>query len=261
MDWADIAKKCGTTPGAASKRYSRMKQAFDRGDAAPATPSKSKNASNGTTSSANGTTSTPKRKRATATTSKKKAVGDEEKFQPDTEEDAEDEYAEKKPKRTKSVNASKPRTIPKPKLKGKQTPAIKEEPDQSAGFLIHNSNGSGNGHSDSYYARKHLPTPTLSSSVNPTEATTLIKTDPDDPHTSMQGLLYDAVVDDGGEQFYDANEVLGEDEETFPQESELQDSGCKLCECRSNWVSGVLANQCGDVGVHEWLEHQEAEEI
>jgi hypothetical protein len=28
-------ERCGTTPGAASKRYSRMKQAFEAGEAAP----------------------------------------------------------------------------------------------------------------------------------------------------------------------------------------------------------------------------------
>jgi hypothetical protein len=46
MNWDDIAKKCNTTPGAASKRYSRMKQAFDSGAAAP-TPAKKEVAEGG----------------------------------------------------------------------------------------------------------------------------------------------------------------------------------------------------------------------
>jgi hypothetical protein len=36
MDWAAIAEVCGTTKGAASKRYSRLKLAFERGDGPPA---------------------------------------------------------------------------------------------------------------------------------------------------------------------------------------------------------------------------------
>ncbi|OAL54452.1 hypothetical protein IQ07DRAFT_269462 [Pyrenochaeta sp. DS3sAY3a] len=35
MNWADIAGTCHTTPGAASKRYSRMKQAMEAGAAVP----------------------------------------------------------------------------------------------------------------------------------------------------------------------------------------------------------------------------------
>jgi hypothetical protein len=35
MNWNDIAEQCGTTSGAASKRYSRMKQAFEAGNAPP----------------------------------------------------------------------------------------------------------------------------------------------------------------------------------------------------------------------------------
>ncbi|KAF2265770.1 hypothetical protein CC78DRAFT_173800 [Lojkania enalia] len=34
-DWTDIANKCGTTPGAASKRYSRMKIAFENAGVIP----------------------------------------------------------------------------------------------------------------------------------------------------------------------------------------------------------------------------------
>lgn len=36
MDWAAIAEACGTTKGAASKRYSRLKLAFERGEGPPA---------------------------------------------------------------------------------------------------------------------------------------------------------------------------------------------------------------------------------
>ncbi|KAF2645281.1 hypothetical protein P280DRAFT_475841 [Massarina eburnea CBS 473.64] len=35
LDWKDIAAKCNTTPGAAAKRYSRMKKAFEEGKDAP----------------------------------------------------------------------------------------------------------------------------------------------------------------------------------------------------------------------------------
>lgn len=40
MDWASIAKTCSTTKGAASKRYSRLKLAFERGDGPPGSPAK-----------------------------------------------------------------------------------------------------------------------------------------------------------------------------------------------------------------------------
>ncbi|KAF2690415.1 hypothetical protein K458DRAFT_427152 [Lentithecium fluviatile CBS 122367] len=246
-DWNDIAQKCGTTSGAASKRYSRMKQAFEKGDAAPSTPSKSKNTNN--PSSPAGTTPTPKRKRAAATTPKKKP---EMNFKPDEEED-EGKYVDKKPKRAKA-GATKPKATLKSKGKGKET-VVKEEQeaeeaDQPAGFLVPNNAFS----AYKTYNPAHLPTPTLSSSVNPTEATTFIKTDPDAPyhHThhhpnGMRGPLYDGSVDEDQDDFYDAKEY-------FTQESELQAPDCQLCECRGNWVADVLANQVGDAGVHQWLE-------
>lgn len=229
MDWADIANKCGTTPGAASKRYSRMKQAFDKGDTAPTTPSKPKNASNAAFGSASGSATTPKRKRAAASSPKKKAGS--EKFKPDGDEDEEedgdgdDEYVDKKPRRTKGGMggiAAKPRATPKSKTKSKQSPAIKEEPDQSAGFLVPDANG--DRRDNTYYNGNVLLTPTYSGTVNPTEATTLIEADPEALHArsnGMRGPLYGAPVDDGEDKFYDANEILGDDEETFKEESEL----------------------------------------
>lgn len=39
-DWDAIAAACNSTKGACSKRWSRLKLSFDRGDAAPSTPSK-----------------------------------------------------------------------------------------------------------------------------------------------------------------------------------------------------------------------------
>jgi len=70
MDWKDIAEKCGTTSGAASKRYSRMKQAFENGDAAPGgsnpgSPVKNTPAKGKATPRKKGTAAPiPKRKRA-----------------------------------------------------------------------------------------------------------------------------------------------------------------------------------------------------
>ncbi|KAF2739101.1 hypothetical protein EJ04DRAFT_583543 [Polyplosphaeria fusca] len=44
FDWNTIAEKCNTTSGAAAKRYSRLKQAFESGEAMPpATPKVSQN--------------------------------------------------------------------------------------------------------------------------------------------------------------------------------------------------------------------------
>ncbi|XP_014562763.1 hypothetical protein COCVIDRAFT_83326 [Bipolaris victoriae FI3] len=40
INWEVIATACNTTTGAASKRYSRMKLAFERGDAVPSSPVK-----------------------------------------------------------------------------------------------------------------------------------------------------------------------------------------------------------------------------
>lgn len=103
-DWDAIAKACGSTKGACSKRWSRLKLAFERGDAPLSTPSKAKSApatpqkTPGKVASkknAAGTpTDTPKRKRAAA---KKTTdfVGDEEEIAT--------------PKRAKGTPKAKPR--------------------------------------------------------------------------------------------------------------------------------------------------------
>jgi hypothetical protein len=77
MNWDDIAKKCNTTPGAASKRYSRMKQAFDSGAAAP-TPAKKEVAEGGR-----------KRKRAEGSKAKSKDKS-EDKSEVDSDVDSQD---------------------------------------------------------------------------------------------------------------------------------------------------------------------------
>ncbi|KAJ4301651.1 hypothetical protein N0V90_003744 [Kalmusia sp. IMI 367209] len=96
-DWKDIAQKCGTTPGAASKRFSRMKQAFDKGD--PATPK-------GTAYDALDTapaTPTPKRKRAPAVT-KKHMPKAEDTYKP-AASNVEDEDVHERPKRARKAPA------------------------------------------------------------------------------------------------------------------------------------------------------------
>jgi len=131
-----IAEKCGSTKGAVSKRYSRMKLAFERGDAPlPSTPTKCtkavaapkktpskakvKTEEDGEATS----TTTPKRKR---TPSKKKVDYVE------ADEDEEDE----KPKRAKSPPKTKPR--PKnafrasdDKKPSKEPQTVKSEPTES----------------------------------------------------------------------------------------------------------------------------------
>jgi len=135
FDWAEIAAKCGTTPGAASKRYSRMKQAFDAGtdvmpgsksaSPAPKTPSKStpRKKAGATDGEA---TPTPKRKRASP---KKKAVAEEEAAEDDDEEmyvkpEQEEEAAEGSDNDieripSKKAKVTKPKAATKPKANGK----------------------------------------------------------------------------------------------------------------------------------------------
>ncbi|KAF1955725.1 hypothetical protein CC80DRAFT_78135 [Byssothecium circinans] len=105
-DWKDIAEQCNTTSGAASKRYSRMKQAFEKGT--PATP-----------------TSTPKRKRGETSSAKKKTPkAEEEKDVLDA--DGDDECEDTPSKKPKTSN-TKPKAMPKPKGKGKKETAVKQE--------------------------------------------------------------------------------------------------------------------------------------
>lgn len=134
MNWADIAEKCGTTAGAASKRYSRMKQAFDAGGDAPAsnsgspapkTPSKATpRKKNAAAADAEGADATPtKRKRATPkkVISEDSIMDDDEdvgiKPEPEVEDDSETEQmiTPKKVKATKPKVTPKPRATPKPK--------------------------------------------------------------------------------------------------------------------------------------------------
>ena len=118
-DWQAIADQCNSTKGACSKRYSRLKIAFDKGDAPPSTPSKAtpatpkktpRTSKTKTEDGGEGTpTATPKRKR---TLPKKKAVDDDEqKFKAETDDDQEGEVA--KPKRAKTTPNAKAK--PKPK--------------------------------------------------------------------------------------------------------------------------------------------------
>ncbi|KAF2248662.1 hypothetical protein BU26DRAFT_377441, partial [Trematosphaeria pertusa] len=147
-DWHSIAKACGTTPGAASKRYSRMKQAFEKGDATPSstTPTKSKATTNGDTTP----TTTTKRKRVSATKKASKDVG---KYKPgDEEPDDDEDFTPSKPKRARAGTAK-----------------------------------------------------ATSTSFNPTEATTFIKSDPGmNPNRSVED------EEKADEHFYDAVEGVEE---------------------------------------------------
>lgn len=133
MNWAEIAEQCGTTAGAASKRYSRMKQAFEAGDAAPdsgncspAPKTPSKTTPRKKTAAANGEgTPTPNRKRASP---KKKAVneaaGEEDddediKVKPEPDGDAAEESEEETKKTPKKARVTKAKAAPKTKADGK----------------------------------------------------------------------------------------------------------------------------------------------
>jgi hypothetical protein len=118
MNWNEIAEKCGTTSGAASKRYSRMKQAFEAGDAPPAnnpssptpkTPSKATQRKSKATTVDGEATPTPKRKRAST-----KKVGSEDETQIKSEQEVEDEDVQS----PKKVRVAKPKATPKPKGNG-----------------------------------------------------------------------------------------------------------------------------------------------
>jgi hypothetical protein len=125
-DWKDIAEKCGTTSGAASKRYSRMKQAFEAGDAPPGspggspvkkTPNKATPKKKSTTTAADDEaqgTPTPKRKRA----SPKKKVPVEEDDNEEIKVEADTENIEESP--TKKPKVTKPKATPKPKAKAEK---------------------------------------------------------------------------------------------------------------------------------------------
>lgn len=118
MDWEAIAKLCNSTKGACSKRYSRLKTAFENGDAAPKMPTKGSNSAPTTpskiTQKSTATaesddddtgipTPTPKRKRALAQENPECEV------KATSETDEEEAFI--KPKRVKST----PRSKAKPK--------------------------------------------------------------------------------------------------------------------------------------------------
>jgi hypothetical protein len=117
MDWKEIAEQCNTTAGAASKRYSRMKQAFETGGGppgsntaspAPKTPSKATPRKAKATTPEGEATPTPKRKRATP---KKPAVREEDmEAKPDIENDDHEDVG--RPKKAKVV---RPKANSKPK--------------------------------------------------------------------------------------------------------------------------------------------------
>jgi hypothetical protein len=113
MDWNDIASKCGTTSGAASKRYSRMKQAFEAGGAPPAgnpaSPASKAAAVDGEA------TPTPKRKRAIK---KKVASEDEVEAEIKSERDAEEDEDMHTPKKARITEPKATPTL-KSKAKGK----------------------------------------------------------------------------------------------------------------------------------------------
>lgn len=128
IDWEAIAQICGSTKGAVSKRYSRLKLAFERGDAPPlstptmsnkaiATPKKTPEKAkvrNGVVEQGTPTT-TPKRRRAPA----KKKVGSA-----GVTDDDKDEA--EKPKRAKSNPEAKPR--PKNGFRASDEEKTPEEP-------------------------------------------------------------------------------------------------------------------------------------
>jgi hypothetical protein len=116
MNWNEIAEQCNTTAGAASKRYSRMKQAFEAGGGppgsnpaspAPKTLSKTTRRKAKATTTDGEATPIPKRKRATL---KKKAVGEEE-----MEAKSDVEYDEEDMGGTKKAKVVRPKATPKPK--------------------------------------------------------------------------------------------------------------------------------------------------
>ncbi|KAJ4368326.1 hypothetical protein N0V83_006682 [Neocucurbitaria cava] len=214
LNWPDIAAKCNTTAGAASKRYSRMKQAFDQGVAAPGssptkntptkpkatprstpkkTPTKAFTASgydDGEDDDDDDVEATPAPKRKRASPKKKTPALDEQEFkefklEPEGEDDDEDAVsseADKKVNKRAKVGGKAKAT---PKGTGKRGGNAKTT-DVAAAAIQQDYD---------------IPTPT-------TEATTLIKPEHEDSH--MGGDVdADAVADD---TFFDAHEApLGDD--------------------------------------------------
>lgn len=104
MDWVDIAAKCNTTAGAASKRYSRMKQAFENGTATMPPVSSAK------ASGADGKAGVPAKRKRGAGGAENKAATE------DSGDDADKEINKDVKKEVK----------PKPKPKPKRAPVSKK---------------------------------------------------------------------------------------------------------------------------------------
>lgn len=219
LDWKSIASACGTTPGAASKRYSRMKTAWEDdspcpsaaggGATAPATPNKTPAA----TSAAN--TPTPKRKRAPATKHESKQVGVE-KYHTDSDDASED--ASPSPK--KRVRARLPARAPVRKS------TVKSELDADAGIDA-------------------LPTPASSTTVqhqkrnqnqhqNKNQDSAFQGFATDGEHT-FQGFRHREEVEKGAEG---KGKGKGEGEEWY-ESSEYLDGGVNECKSSSSFFSGM----------------------
>ncbi|KAJ4379869.1 hypothetical protein N0V86_005053 [Didymella sp. IMI 355093] len=141
-DWDAIAKACNSTKGACSKRYSRLKLAFERGDAVPSTPGKANKSATvtpkktplkakvNTEDGESTATSTPKRKRTAA---KKVDYAESE----DDEEDQDEQ-----PKRAKSNPRPKPRPKNGFRASDEKMPSaesqsvVKGEPNESDGDVF-----------------------------------------------------------------------------------------------------------------------------
>ncbi|KAF2473773.1 uncharacterized protein BDR25DRAFT_386651 [Lindgomyces ingoldianus] len=137
-NWNLIAEKCGTTSAAASKRYSRLKLAIEKGEIMPivTTPPKGKGA---TVTGADGeeesaATSTPtKRKRGAGTTSprgktdagEEVAKGDEEDPIPVTKEGGDEGQDKEAKKPAKRAKTAKSKASPKPKRNAKKSKSKK----------------------------------------------------------------------------------------------------------------------------------------
>jgi hypothetical protein len=147
MNWNEIAEQCGTTSGAASKRYSRMKQALEAGDVPPggdlaspapktpskATPKKKKKA----LTPAGDSTPTPKRKRATLnkkTVEEGKDHDEELDFKLDSKPNFEDGQNEDMhpPKKGK---VKKPRATPESKVTVKKETSMSVPTSEATTFI------------------------------------------------------------------------------------------------------------------------------
>ncbi|KZM25880.1 hypothetical protein ST47_g2942 [Ascochyta rabiei] len=153
FDWDGIADKCNSTKAACSKRYSRLKIAFDKGDAPPPTPTKASKSAPTTPkqtprksklkteddSEDTPTTPVSKRKRTPA---KKPTASLADKFKPETDEDEEEERA--KPKRAKSTPEVKRK--PKNAFRASDNKGIEETQPVVKGEPVDDSNNDDDDH-------------------------------------------------------------------------------------------------------------------